>query len=122
MEVVSPELVLLWVAYNSPNQHLSFFASSVLADLDVVNQGGVNEKIFRLSLETLFSHDPVDPSSMQAQPLGEVLSFFASTKLAGWLLCMQPNGLKTQVLFLNVCSLMGILDARHMTLVAGLIL
>jgi hypothetical protein len=90
-KLVFPELVLLWVANNSTDQRLSFFARSILVDPDVAKPGPVNEKVFRLTLETLLTADPFE-RVQQPKPLCEVFPFTANTQLAGWRLRMQPNG------------------------------
>jgi hypothetical protein len=88
-KLVFPELVLMWVVENSPDQRLSFFASSILEDPDIVDVGSVNEKVFRLTFETIFTPDSLEPSKQKL--LGKELSFFADTQLAEWDLRMQPH-------------------------------
>jgi hypothetical protein len=83
-----PELVLLWVADNSPNQRLSFFAANILEDVEISRPFAIHEKIFRLILETLLTVD----SSHAPRAVEAVLPFLAGTSVAQWQLCMEPNG------------------------------
>jgi hypothetical protein len=90
-KLVFPELVLMWVSKNcrDHDQRLAFVAGWILNNPDQVDKGAVNEMVFYLTFETLFTRDPLAATH---QTLGEVLPFLAGTRLAGWHLHMQPNG------------------------------